>query len=236
MDSSITVRSNLVYQSYAAYPKWFGVDERRSQHDPLLSVIVVLPRKLLRKLKNRRVPAETYDTHPCMATLFLWVGAPWAMNQNVTLSFGLSLLTLLFFTVVLRPTDPARDPSPPREASSRLEPSPKATPPVAEPEKSEAASKPEERSPKQVEPPSRPSEKTPAKPEARSEPPPAPPSPSPPAPRSPMTAVKESETLEAFAKRVYGPEGDPMDVWKSNRDLLNTPKDPIPPGTMLRTP
>ena len=54
--------------------------------------------------------------------------------------------------------------------------------------------------------------------------------------RSAFTTVKEGETLEDVAARIYG-SLDKIDlIWKSNRDVLPQKNSRLLPGTVLRTP
>jgi hypothetical protein len=55
-------------------------------------------------------------------------------------------------------------------------------------------------------------------------------------PRSAFTTVKEGESLEDVAIRVYG-SADPVNsLWRANRDLLPQRTSPLQAGSILRTP
>ena len=180
-----------------------------------------------------------------MTTLIDCVGAFPAMNQNVTASFGLSLLTLLFFAVLLYQPDPPRrnsaiKPAAVEPKSSNIETA-KSTCDAPSKAKAEARAEPSARPALESEPDVSAKKATAETPPAVVDPAAAPPekqqaSPSATAPRPAMTRVAEGETFDEFVKRVYGPDGDPIAVWKSNRDILSGPDAPLTPGTMLRTP
>jgi hypothetical protein len=57
-----------------------------------------------------------------------------------------------------------------------------------------------------------------------------------PEPRGAFTSVRDGETLADVARRVYGPSGDPNELWLANRDLIGGKNAPLRAGTMLRTP
>ncbi len=58
----------------------------------------------------------------------------------------------------------------------------------------------------------------------------------PPRPSSPFTRVQDGESLVDLVRRVYGPKAAVEDVWKLNRDQLESPASPLRPGMLLRTP
>jgi hypothetical protein len=55
-------------------------------------------------------------------------------------------------------------------------------------------------------------------------------------PREPFTKVEENETLKDVALRVYGTTDDMNDLWKANRDQLESSSSPLRSGMILRTP
>jgi hypothetical protein len=62
------------------------------------------------------------------------------------------------------------------------------------------------------------------------------PAPGPTGPRSAFTAVKDGESLDDVAIRVYGTSDRADSLWRANRDLLPQRTSPIPAGAVLRTP
>ena len=200
-----------------------------------------------KKLKIKSQHAEPYETHPCMATRVDRAGVSGFMNQNVTLSFGLSLLTLVVMTLILYEPETPRSQTGDKQAAAKESRSPT----EKGREETKAASSPTPNPARALHPgensaPPAMKETIENVPETLDEPRVVAEAPSTApkkaevaptnAPRTLMTRVAEGETLAAFAKRVYGPDADPLAVWKSNRDILNQPEDPLVPGTMLRTP
>jgi len=176
------------------------------------------------------------------------------MNQNVGASFGLSVLTVVFFSVILyqpehkvvvpplagapaRPVEPVEaipPTEPPGPASAgTVDLAPAGVGPVA------VAAEPKVSVPVPVE-----------KPEARSRPdvpPRAAAVARPVSRRSPrdvatvetrgaFTQVREGETLSDVARRVYGTVQKARSLWLANRDVVDRADAPLPAGSLLRTP
>jgi nucleoid-associated protein YgaU len=179
------------------------------------------------------------------------------MNQNVPASFGLSVLTVAFFAVVLYQRDAS--PTPAAEVGGRGSgvgdrgsgtPAAPANGADAEPAASPVAT-----------PVDAPIRLTPAPTSAdplafrgpvrnnstrvrddvagplarpvsrRLANPPAPPE-----PRGAFTQARAGETLDDVAVRVYGTADAARSLWLANRDLLDRADAPLRPGTLLRTP
>jgi hypothetical protein len=51
-----------------------------------------------------------------------------------------------------------------------------------------------------------------------------------------FTTVREGETLEAVARRVYGSDDALHALWLANRDRLESAEAPVATGSILRTP
>lgn len=177
------------------------------------------------------------------------------MNKNVGASFGLSVLTVIFFAVVLY--QPDRSPAPPGAGvvAAPVE-TVEARPPVEAPEpvftravlpdpvetsrrvltpaaKQVSAARPVAVAPK-VKPAA--DERAPAvaltRPVSRRATPPV----MKPEPRTAFTQARTGESLEDVASRVYGSSDAAKTLWLSNRDILDRADGPIRPGTLLRTP
>ena len=54
--------------------------------------------------------------------------------------------------------------------------------------------------------------------------------------RGAFTKTKVGESLADVAERVYGTKSAVYSLWRANRDVLNSPDDPIEAGLILRTP
>jgi hypothetical protein len=61
-------------------------------------------------------------------------------------------------------------------------------------------------------------------------------SPGPTGPRSAFTTVKEGESLDDVALRVYGSADQAEALWRANRDLLPRRDSSLRAGAALRTP
>lgn len=55
-------------------------------------------------------------------------------------------------------------------------------------------------------------------------------------PRTAFDRVREGETFEDVARRIYGDGADLQGFWKVNRDQLASPGAEVRPGMVLRTP
>ena len=138
------------------------------------------------------------------------------MNENVGASFGLSVLVVLFFAVVLYHPDQPRPAPVPAPVASAVEPV-EAHPPESPPQASRADAD-------RVAVVARPVSRRVARPLTPVE------------PRGAFTKVREGESLADVARRVYG-EGDTLKrLWAANRDLLDNVDAPVDPGSVLRTP
>lgn len=159
------------------------------------------------------------------------------MNRNVTASFGLSVLIVLFFAVVLYQRDPPAEPPNP-SATAEPHPSSAADPSTAPPPivASTVATTAEiERLPSPAPPVSVAADRS-AVPVARTvsrqivapvverE------------PRGAFTKTRAGESLAQVARRVYGTAGSARALWMANRDVLDRADSPLQPGTLLRTP
>jgi hypothetical protein len=166
------------------------------------------------------------------------------MNQNVTASFGLSVLIVLVFAVALYQPDPppataASEPSPaaPAPAPQRAE-TPAGPPllptaatlgnPSALPPPPAVANRPQVptmargaavAAPVRARPVSRRSELRP-----------------PVEPRGAFTVSRAGESLADVASRVYGSRDDANRLWRANRDVLDHADVALHAGTLLRTP
>jgi hypothetical protein len=180
------------------------------------------------------------------------------MNQNVTASFGLSVLIVVFFAVALYQPDP---PPPKAVAGSQA---PLGGPTLASHPESDDRNARLTRGTRHVSP----ADEAPAQRVervsrvVRTAPPPSPamsrPDSSIPAqerlvavahptsrtqplkPQEAFTQVRPGETLADVAARVYGPAttGGGETLWRANRDILDKPSTdaPLRPGTLIRTP
>ncbi len=143
------------------------------------------------------------------------------MNKNVGASFGLSVLIVVFFAVILYQPD---SPPPPLAAVAPVEPL-EAHPPEAQPT------------------PPRPKVPT-ANPATRADPahvanvarPISQRSVPAVEPRGAFTTVRDGESLVDVARRVYGREEATKTLWLANRDRLDRVDAPVAKGSILRTP
>ncbi len=172
------------------------------------------------------------------------------MNRNVPASFGLSVVIVLFFAVVLYQPDPPPASVGRVEAPVRSDPSPAplTTTHEVEVEVSTAATivpptvpTTDRRSPAQAsEPASAPvavlverrAPTPPARTVSRREPIVE----APKEPRGAFTQSRAGESLSDVAQRVYGKEDQARALWLANRDVLDRVDSPLRPGTLLRTP
>jgi nucleoid-associated protein YgaU len=166
------------------------------------------------------------------------------MNRNVGVSFGLSLLTVVFFAVILYHPD---RPPPTPAAVATVEPVEAHAPPDAEPVPAKAVAT------------KAPAGSTPSAGLARAEVAPAVPKRSS-TPgvksaraiavtrpvsqraidireaRGAFTQVRPGESLADVASRVYGSPDSTRTLWLANRDMVDRADTPLSPGALLRTP
>ena len=177
------------------------------------------------------------------------------MNQNVGASFGLSVLTVVFFAVVLyqpdrkaplppaggssvasaKPVEALPPPEPPRPAMARVSPEPPAlTEPlslaaVPAPPAPSSTGRPEAHARRDA--PARAAAAV-ARPvsrrTARTD--------GPDEPRGAFTRVREGESLPDVALRVYGTARQTRSLWLANRDMVSRADAPLRAGALLRTP
>ena len=168
------------------------------------------------------------------------------MNRNVTASFGLSVLTVLFFAVALYQPDPPPAP-PPRVEASRLRSSnsetsaglpirPVVLPTVAtKPRPARVVARPPlAAKPSAVSTASDHPLRAPAPPRTAARP--AERKPPPRQARGGFTECRAGESLADVAQRVYGSTERTQALWLANRDVLDRADARLAPGTLLRTP
>ena len=160
------------------------------------------------------------------------------MNENVGVSFGLSVLVVVFFAVALYQPDKP----PPALAEVRPSPGPlvEPSPPAPQPAPALPTVGRDEPPPaEQTKPISpqpavaqrfAPAKAVPARAVSRR------PAVEPEGARGPFVRVREGETLADVARRVYGDGADAGALWRANRDVLDGPASPVRAGTRLRTP
>ena len=145
------------------------------------------------------------------------------MNENVGASFGLSVLIVVFFAVVLYQPETPQPPVaavPPTATAEPVE----ARPPEALPAPKVVVRPAARSDPQRVEVVSRPvSRPSPRRNPSRE-------------PRGTFTKARDGETLADVARRVYGDDNALKTLWAANRDLLDRVDDPVVAGSILRTP
>jgi hypothetical protein len=163
------------------------------------------------------------------------------MNRNVTASFGLSVLIVLFFAVALyQPDSPPPRPLPESPgvpvAGSETRPPTPAGPPLLP----TVAARPHDPVGPKTPPLERSTTDLPRRAAATPRPLPVVHRPRPPVerrePRGAFTESRAGESLADVAGRTYGTPDAAQTLWLANRDILDRPDVTLPAGTLLRTP
>ena len=160
------------------------------------------------------------------------------MNQNVTASFGLSVVIVLFFAVALYHPDAPPISLKPAPIALNEAPTPlaqaqaPATSPLPAAARADIAARSREGVPTAAHVPApqeapitgRSVAQTVSRRQAL------------PVARGAFTRARDGESLADVAQRIYGSSNSAQTLWTVNRDVLERPDSPLPAGALLRTP